>query len=365
MNNSVTVSGMQVKTKVGDNLLIAEDTLASVAKKADNLFSNSYAATTLKGYLEPVSSVDAIKFYYSPTDNVKADGDAIDDTKFISYEQYASEVDYGTKASGNANYADLFSENYGVTKTIAQSFYSPTNKALGYIDYAFQLKAINTDGSNAKNINIAELNLMYHGSYGLSDAYRVAVFTQDITSANPTGAAMLVAGNRKGIYTEDGAANFTSGKAVNSNTTLDTVTYVSAATPVAEVPASTTKYFKVIVRLWLEGEDSTCNNETFLALTSDWELDLKLVIEEGTTSAVTNISELSALTASEYTAVADGKITISATDYNVVTGLTYKGNQVYTDSAAGVLTTSSKLFTIAGEVGSEVATEVTSDFKLA
>ena len=43
-----------------------------------------------------------------------------------------------------------------------------------------------------------------------------------------------------------------------------------------------TKYYKVVVRLWLEGEDTTCTSETFANLTDTWSLDLKLELGQGT-----------------------------------------------------------------------------------
>ena len=41
LNSKVTVTGMEVKTQVSENLFIVGDTLASTAKKADSTFGTS------------------------------------------------------------------------------------------------------------------------------------------------------------------------------------------------------------------------------------------------------------------------------------------------------------------------------------
>ena len=50
----------------------------------------------------------------------------------------------------------------------------------------------------------------------------------------------------------------------------------STATELATITAGATKYYKVVVRLWIEGEDTTCTSETFANLTDTWALALQL-----------------------------------------------------------------------------------------
>ena len=101
-------------------------------------------------------------------------------------------------------------------------------------------------------------------------------------------------GDRKAMLTVSGAQNYINdpaNKAVaatSGSTILDTVTYTSAAWALDSVAAGTTEYHKVTVRLWLEGEDSTCTNSTFASLNSAYTLGLEFVLG-GDETAVTVI----------------------------------------------------------------------------
>lgn len=182
MNNRVSVTGMAVKTQVSNNLLIAPDTLGSVAKIDDSYFENSLTQT-VKGYLAPVSTINGTAFWYTDTDNVKASGDAISDA-YISYTTTGL-----TAATDTANYSNKFSETSGITKTTVQTYTGTAGPAVGYVDYVFQLKAINTTNSNIP-IKLKTLDLEYTAASTETDeckAYRCAIFVEDITSANPAG----------------------------------------------------------------------------------------------------------------------------------------------------------------------------------
>lgn len=272
MNSQVTVTGMAVKTQVSDNLLIADDTITSTAKQPEANFG-TVLNQVKKGYIAPVSTVDGKNFYYTSTQNVTASGDAIADTYFnYATTGLAAAVD-------SSSYGNAFSENSGITSAKVGSYAGTLGPAEGYLEYVFQLKAMNlTDANEA--LKLTQLEIEYAQQDEEVDnckAFRVAVFVQDITSATP----LAEAGTLKAIYTPTGAANFTAGKAVNSTTTLGDVTYAAAAVDMATV-APGTAYYKVVVRLWLEGEDTTCNNDTFMALTGDWTLKIQITL--GTTA---------------------------------------------------------------------------------
>ena len=259
MNAKVTVDGMTVNTKVQNNLLITEDALTSTAKKADSLFDTSLTQT-VTGIIEPVSTVDGVNFFYTAASNVKGDGDAKEDT-YVAYVE-----------------GDDFDSNYGFNTASSTECY-------GYKDYVFQLKATNTDAANAAALKLTKLDLTYAGSTDLNKAFRVAIFVEDITTVTPTGTV----GSLKAIYSPSGATNHTNGKAVKSTTALDTVTYATAAVDLASVASNSTAYYKVVVRLWIEGEDSTCTNETFASLNLNWSFDLAFELGT-TTAAVYNIN---------------------------------------------------------------------------
>lgn len=308
VNSRVTATGMNFTTQVSDNLFVAADTLDSTAKKGDENFFTALVQD-VNGLLEPVSTVDGVNYFYSSTANVKGDGDTKTD-EWIAY---------------NAADTSAFNTNY------------TTAGAVGYVDYVYQLKAVNGTATPLE-IRLTNLGLTFNGETDPQKAFRVAVFAEDITSAAPAGSV----GTLKAIYTVDGAANFTSGKAVNSTTTLDTVTYNGSATLTAT--ANTSTYYKIVIRLWLEGEDTTCNNTTFADLNKGkWALNCEWTLNGGT--AVSKITETA-------TAVADLASAALSSDTVVINGVTYtKINDVQLDSkdlyvAGSTLTSSSKIYQI-------------------
>ena len=254
MNTSVTVTGMSVTAKVNDNLQIAPTTVDGTAKEADSAFKYGYVMTHTSQLLEPVSTINGVNFFYTSTKNVTASGDAATDT-YVAY-----------------NHADtsLFDENYGTTG------------AKGYVEYAVQLKADNA--SNAiKYVNLKELNITYAGTAADQKAFRVAVFVDDMGADGSTPATVPSTTTLKSILAMTGSAYYTSGKAVNSATTLDSLNgALGVAANIGSVAANNTRYFKVVVRLWLEGEDTTCTNATFASLNQTWDFDLKFQLEDAT-----------------------------------------------------------------------------------
>ena len=90
------------------------------------------------------------------------------------------------------------------------------------------------------------------------------------------------------------------------------VSNLNTAANIGTVAAGQTGYFKVVVRLWLEGEDTTCNSQTYLSLTKNWTLDLKMDLANATGGVTAIGSTASAVaTASTTTAsvtLSDGKI---------------------------------------------------------
>lgn len=271
-NTTVTATGMEVKATTTSNLLIAEDTLESNAKKTDENFGTSIALTMGEPVvLQPVSTIDGTAFYYTGGTNVKGNGDAINDT----YVLLTGDTDTN------------FKNNYN------------NNNAKGYVDYVFQLKAINSFGEAAE-IRLTKLDLKYHNTdmanQDTSKAYRVAVFSEDISNNNPAGSV----GTLNKIYTESGAIYYTPGKAVDSTSTLGTVS-TSNTVIVSMDSDETTGMYKVVVRLWLEGEDTTCTTNTFMDLTEKWSMDIELQLVDTTatpTESVPYITKTNSVTGS-------------------------------------------------------------------
>jgi len=277
MNRTVTVTGMSVDTKVSDALSIA-------AENAEANYDTALSQTR-SAHLRPVSTVDGVSFFYTQGDNVKGNGDA----KTNAYIAY-SEAEVGTPDPTNAlanadagktHYDAQFQTKYGLTDTIETS-----NVLYGYVDYVFYIKATNTAGS-AQDLKLTTLNLLYNNAAVTEKAWRVAVFAQAAVK-NTALSTAVTSSDRKAMLTLDGAANYESGKAVDSTSSTNTVTYTSSSWAVDSIAAGATEYNKVTVRLWLEGEDSTCNNDTFASLTSAYTLSLGFALG-GSESAVTVI----------------------------------------------------------------------------
>jgi hypothetical protein len=292
MNKEVAVTGMQVNTTVGSNLLISHDTLADASANAEGTFKTS-DITTVSGKLEPVSPIDGVNYFYTANTNVLGSGDAISDA-YIAYDPASTAA---------------FNSNYG------------TSGAVGYIDYCFELKANAATSGTNEYINVTDLQLTYGGTSS-DKAFRVAYFVQDLGTAHNADNGGV--GTLKTILKDSSAANFTPTKAVDDVDSLADVTYGTAAT-LAEVTGGTTNYYRVVVRLWIEGEDTTCNNTTFNTLTGEWGLNMTIKMEGATTNAVNALTlsygavvDLSADTASATSVVIDG-----VTYYQLSTNSTY------------------------------------------
>ncbi len=276
MNKEVTVTGMSMKTTVGSNLLVSPDTTEANFKPA--------LTQTRSAMLEPVSTIDGVSFDY--TVNASANGAALADATFATYNESASkENTYAAKTM----YDPAFNNKYGITVGDAAA-YSP---AYGYIDYAFYLKATNTETSTT-TIDMTKCNLLYNGAAVSEKSWRAAMFVQDLGGTCTAGVAPGAQGGAAlvTILTPDEAANQEANKARNSSHTLAGVTYNDAAQVEDAIAVNATNYYYVVVRVWLEGEDTTCTSATYANLTDAWTLDLEFAIaggESGTKSAVTEI----------------------------------------------------------------------------
>jgi len=293
MNKTVTVTGMSIKTTVGSNLLISHDSDISAKTKNEDSTFKTTDNTTINAWLQPVSSNDgkATNFWY--TVDADASGKKQTGASYIDYDDNNSGGLSALSGDDASTYGNRFSKDYGVDKSIVNDFVTDSSsayrdKAVGYVDYVFQLKATNSS-ANTEGIYLTQLDLTYGGANDTNLAYRTAVFVEEYGSDqfNNAGGTTLNA-----IYKPSTATYYEAGtsKAVGTSSGGNTAelkevsNLVSSATPLATVNSGDTKYYKVVVRLWLEGEDTTCTNKTFARLTSSWALDLRLDLGELTDS---------------------------------------------------------------------------------
>lgn len=299
MNKYVTVTGMEVKTTVSSNLLISHDTLSNTAKNDEDKFVTE-DSTSVRAWLQPVSSNTAATTNYWYTLDAAANGEILSGKTYVDYDNNSTG---GLSAASESSYGNKFSQDYGVTKSKVNEFVTDTasayrDKAVGYVDYVFQLKATNTSDA-AESIYLTQLDLTYDGATDGNKAFRAAVFANEFSS---TFAADITetAANFKGIYAPSSANNQTPGAGVSSASGTTAITNFknggeSTATELATISAGATKYYKVVVRLWIEGEDTTCTSETFANLTEKWALDMRLdlgALSNGTVNAQTPVNAL-------------------------------------------------------------------------
>ncbi len=339
MNTSINVDGMQVTTKVSSNLQISADNVEAN-------FSNENLTLTRSGWLQPASSHTGVNFFY--TTDALGNG-AAREKAGNDFTAYNESSDYVNNTAKKTKYDEAFNNSYNFTHVdsddnfcygyIDYSFYlkgaastENQNISLSYCDIKY-------DG---REVGAAEASW---GAITTAWSWRVALFAKETTKNN------AVADNDAIVYS-DGATNtqksildFANSKNQNelnkqvkpaNGTTLpgtnpiyyknadcteeadagsaDGNTYyyvkgettgpkaVSAADARAAVanananayvaqnlPQGVTKYYRVVVRLWLEGEDSTCTSDTYALLNRAWKLDIGFKLD-GTTAGVQNIT---------------------------------------------------------------------------
>lgn len=344
MNNKVTVTGMTVNVQVKDNILISKT-------NSDNTFTGGIQFDDRNALLAPVSTVNGVNFYYANSQTAVAgngESKAVgDNTKtFTAYSE--SEPMDNTANAGKSNYDTGFQAQAGVIGSITTS-----NVAYGYLEYAFYIKATNAAATQS-NLNMTVCNLLYNGSplvttTGKEDrAWRIAVFVQDATKDTAVNAAPVATedenNNLKTILAPASAAYFVTGKAAATTTALGTVKNLSTAATLKAIAASTTVYEKVTIRLWMEGEDNTCKNETYAAMTGNWSLDLAFEIQNAagtaaiqSTSIATTTDNLKGTVTLTNDKLSNGETPLTyawknASDDNTATGT---GNDAYEFTAAG------------------------------
>ena len=291
MNKEVQVNGLAMRTKVSSNLLISSNN-AEGSYKADTLIEGR------KALLEPVSSVTAQtgKFFY--TLDAAENGSKAHDTVTEAYVPYveATNTNATASAAGKYFFDSKFNSAYGVDPN-SEDF----GTAYGYVDYVFYLKATGT--AAGQQIRMTRCDLDYagdntaetlsYGGLGTGDkAWRVALFAKELTAEQAgignsgDGAAVgqldpaAQTETAKAILALNGADYFTGG-AVATASTKSTITTGSGL--IDTINAGETGYYKVLVRVWLEGEDTTCNSATYAALESgQWKLDLDFKLVNGT-----------------------------------------------------------------------------------
>lgn len=320
MNKEVEVTGLTLKTKVSSNLLISSNN-AEGTYKADQLVYGR------KALLEPVSSVSGKtgSFYYT-LDAAENGSKAHTATGDYVYKKYNENTDLASNAAndpiaGKYKYDDAFDEAYGINGNGSTTAFET---AYGYVDYIFYMKA--TGNAESQDLVMTACDLNYTANVDGAtytgtgdDAWRIAVFASELgagqggtgNNGNAVGALDPAASNAKVILkTSDSQGYFAADTAVlttGATGKVDIGTAADATTSAAsanygtaildnDVGAGVTKYYKVLVRVWLEGEDKSCTTSTYAKLTDNWSLDVEFkLVSNGSEAtgetAVKNISK--------------------------------------------------------------------------
>ena len=353
LNTKVEATGMVVKTQVSNNLFIAPDTTGSTAKVEESAFTTSLVQN-VSGILEPVSTIDGVKYFYTAANNAAVNGDAISED-YIEYSLANAPAD------PDDGFVNAFERNYQVSG------------AVGYVDYAFRLKAINTGATN-QDVVLTGLNLVYGGAADAGvPAYRVAMFVQNLGEGTQGAGTDVAANQVKGAYATSAYAYQTAtAKAVNSTNSLAEISFnsttINTATnsTIGTVAAGKTNYYKVVIRLWLEGEDKACTSTTFAALTDQWAMDVAVELKDTGTAGV------AALTASTTTAkttlskatntvAAMASYTIGTTSFYEISGETLNsdGSTTLYAIAPDALADDSRVYTIEDGYPIDVTNQIT------
>lgn len=305
MSKEVQVSGLAMKTKVSGNLLISSDNVEAN-------YSSSRLVQGRKALLEPVSTISGNTGSFFYTLDAAADGhkitapttDAQTGTVTNGYVAYSESTSQTDTTAGKTGYDLGFQTAYGNTSYTAVDF----DTAYGYVDYVFYLKA--TADSDNQEVRLTKCDLDYTGGEAnaqkgalstttgeVDAAWRIAVFSKEVTSDGGTGILGTVDPAATGeaavtILKLNGAEEFTSGKAVKTSGALDTVAKADQSAVLGTIAKTgDTKYYKVTVRVWLEGEDTTCKSSTYAALQDgEWALDLDLWLTDATDTSAGKVA---------------------------------------------------------------------------
>ncbi len=358
MNDKVTVSGMEVKAVSEAGVLIAPATGCGTPDMPESFlnYKNQLAFTPPRALLEPVSTVDGLNYYFTPDAGVTTEGE------FVS----GIFSDYEVKA---------FNEYYN------------TSGAVGYCDYVFALYATNAANTD-QYVTINRLKLSYAGDRDEESAFRVAVLVQDADYAHaetdvrlvgivgsegslyftrdyqyvvrrdaegvPAGVRWAYSAGEKTVWgnsakAEEVTAWFdaeSNGSNVTSRVSLgDEDEYISqipyavcandlplgmvqeynSPLVIGTVEPGMLRYFKITIRLWIEGEDESCTSQMFASLTDVWGLDVGIRMEKTDARAV-NLLEREAV-ANHYFGLAVGDFSEEEYSFGDKTYYRYIGYQ--------------------------------------
>ena len=275
MNKRAKVENLSLKATVSSNLLISPDN-SSDATYDKELKKN------ISALLAPSSTVNGIDYFYTldaAADGHKAKGPN-DEYPFLRYTETKS-LDVLDTYAEKDKYDAVFNLNYNISTANPQEA-SEYKTAYGYVDYVMYLKATSTEEN--QKIVMNKCNLLYKGDVLEDKAWRAAVFVQETSAkTQPTSIGTLVS-----IIAPTEAKNHNVGLAADSMSSIGTIQKESKEVIIDNaITSGNSKYYKVVVRVWIEGEDTTCTTEIYGNKTDKYTLDLEYIIDKETNGVTT------------------------------------------------------------------------------
>lgn len=268
MNKRATVENLSLKATVSSNLLISSDN-SSDATYDKELKKN------ISALLAPSSTINGIDYFYTldaAADGHKAKGPN-DEYPFLRYTETKS-LDVLDTYAEKDKYDPVFNLNYNISTANPQEA-SEYKTAYGYVDYVMYLKATSTEEN--QKIVMNKCNLLYKGDILEDKAWRAAIFVQETSAkTQPTSLGTLVS-----IIAPTGAKNHNTGLAADTISSIGTIQKENKEVIIdSAITSGTSKYYKVVVRVWIEGEDTTCTTEIYGNKTDKYTLDLEYIIDK-------------------------------------------------------------------------------------
>lgn len=275
MNKRAKVENLSLKATVSSNLLISSDN-SSDATYDKELKKN------ISALLAPSSTVNGIDYFYTldaAADGHKAKGPN-EEYPFLRYTETKS-LDVLDTYAEKDKYDPVFNLNYNIS-TVNPQEASEYKTAYGYVDYVMYLKATSTEEN--QKIVMNKCNLLYKENVLEDKAWRAAVFVQETSAkTQPTSLGTLVS-----IIAPTEAKNHNTGLAADTISSIGTIQKANKEVIIDNaITSGTSKYYKVVVRVWIEGEDTTCTTEIYGNKTDKYTLDLEYIIDKETNGVTT------------------------------------------------------------------------------
>ena len=268
MNKRVKVENLSMKATVSSNLLISPDN-SSDATYDKELKKN------IEALLAPSSTVNGIDYFYTldaAADGHKAKGPN-DEYPFLRYIENQT-LDVLDTYAEKSKYDGIFNLNYSISTANPETA-AAFKTAYGYVDYVMYLKATSTEEN--QKIVMSKCNLLYKGEVLEDKAWRAAILVQETSAkTQPTSVGDLVS-----IIAPTGAKNHNEGLAADTISSIGDISKDNEEVVIDDsITSGESKYYKVVVRVWIEGEDTTCTTEVYGNRTDKYTLDLEYKIDK-------------------------------------------------------------------------------------